>query len=82
MSLLDDIKLFASESVGMGTDFIKGTRNLTKTYESGTRILLNHTEYYQEVHTKYHAEKQTALTKEVSKLPADVKKLLAQFKQS
>ena len=80
MSIVNALSTLASESIGMTTDIVRGTRNITKAYESGTRILLNHTEYYSQVHTNHNATKQAELTKATQALPDDVQAMLAQLK--
>ena len=80
MSIVNALTTLASESIGMTTDIVRGTRNITKAYESGTRILLNHTEYYADVHSNHAATKQAELTKATQALPDDVQAMLAQLK--
>lgn len=76
LTILQSSVLLATETIGMVTDAVSGTRNLTKSYAAGTAILLNHTEYYANVHDKHHATKQEQLNEEVSKLPDSTKALI------
>ncbi len=81
LSIIQSLELLATESIGMVTDAVSGTRNVTKTYAAGTKVLLDHTEYYANVHNNHNATKVAELTEATTKLPADVQALLAQFKK-
>ena len=77
MTIMKALNLMATESIGMITDGISGTRNLTKAYAEGTEILLSHAQYYNTLHAVHDAEKQTELHSKIAGISPEAQAMLA-----